>query len=98
MNEIVVTPEMVAAGVLADPLACDVPDEDVTMIYTKIYQAMHSAAWRPIETAPDGEDVLTWAETIVPWSIECKNKLGKWERKRFTPTHWMPLPEGPNER
>jgi hypothetical protein len=54
-----------------------------------------SAKWKPIETAPVGEDVLTWAETIVPWSIECKNKNGRWERNSPSPTHWMPLPDGP---
>lgn len=52
-------------------------------------------SWQPIETAPMGEDVLTWAETIIPWKIEYKDKDGNWERTDPAPTHWMPLPDGP---
>lgn len=42
------TPPMVQAAVVADPLGCDVPDDDVPMIYGRIWAAMlhESAATR----------------------------------------------------
>jgi len=54
--------------------------------------------WRPIETAPkDGRDVLTWDGDSVYLASFDKDKW--WVLVEFTvePTHWMPLPEPPDQ-
>lgn len=41
---------MIRAGHLEDPLACDVPDEDVAFVYGTIFKAMLRAALREHKT------------------------------------------------
>jgi len=43
------TDAMIAGGVARDPLACDVPDDEVKMIYTRIWQGMIDAALTPAD-------------------------------------------------
>jgi hypothetical protein len=66
--------------------------------------------WQPMETAPDGEDVLlcvprygvTHKYAFIEMAVGY-NSNGKWysdasEEPQYelnTPTHWMPLPEPP---
>lgn len=33
----------------------------------------------------------------IPWSHETEPRWQKYEGAEFDPTHWMPLPESPNE-
>jgi hypothetical protein len=67
--------------------------------------------WQPIETAPkDGLAVLLWP--YQPWAVLRGHAMeevvlgyrtmdDKWynpeQRETFEPTHWMPLPEPPQE-
>ena len=59
--------------------------------------------WQPIESAPSGPDVLVWASHVI---IATKDSHGEWTRENegadlgystVRPTHWMPLPEPPND-
>ena len=63
--------------------------------------------WQPIETAPkDGTSVLLWSVEIREPVIGCWSTahatirewwVDSWGPPGFDdPTHWMPLPEGPN--
>jgi hypothetical protein len=57
-----------------------------------------SAMWQPIETAPgDGSRILICTESghvlIAGWAVKL-NVSGWWNDN---PTHWMPLPEPPEE-
>lgn len=57
--------------------------------------------WRPIETAPEDEFVLVWCpdyngedrHVIAIWGC-----VTGWWPKYCGPTHWMPLPEPPEEK
>lgn len=69
--------------------------------------------WQPIETAPKGGDVLMlycggaiiigYYETALEWG-KGSDPVNSWVDydfepgdKRLNPTHWMPLPEPPEE-
>ncbi len=65
--------------------------------------------WRPIETAPEGKDILVYCrETgecfVVFWALQMETKQGDWVIARANdgtcficknPTHWQPLPAPP---
>lgn len=66
-----------------------------------------AVAWRPIATAPkDGTHILLYVGEGAAvnmtggfWDDHPKCRCwiaGGYMRKRFPPTHWMPLPEAPN--
>lgn len=51
--------------------------------------------WQPIETAPEGERVLTYfsdGDFLLCFAAEWKRDEGD----DVWPTHWMPLPEPPD--
>lgn len=59
--------------------------------------------WRPIETAPKGEELLGWVPTfyrgkggcaVIIWDAldECWYQPAAWQ---VEPSHWQPLPAGP---
>lgn len=65
------------------------------------------ATWQPIETAPEGTDVIVFfpdANEEYQWMI-CHRLEGDWYEQNadtspdpiddVEPTHWMPLPEPP---
>lgn len=66
--------------------------------------------WRPIETAPEGKDILVYCrETgecfVVFWALQMETKQGDWVIARANdgtcficknPTHWQPLPAPPH--
>lgn len=61
--------------------------------------------WRPIETAPKGEEVLVWKEgsgshVVAIWTDYAQCWVSAWahepiESPGFEPTHWQPLPAPP---
>ena len=62
--------------------------------------------WRPIETAPkDGTEVLVFVPpnrlSVNPFVAQARNPTGaQWWARRvgsIKPTHWMPLPDPPEE-
>lgn len=63
--------------------------------------------WRPIETAPNYEEVLVWlpvfgaaAGTLgrYGWMIGKRSIIGRGTAALgIEPTHWMPLPEPPSD-
>lgn len=53
------------------------------------------AGWMPIETAPEGKNVLVWYKggVDVAWRY---GEVWQIDTKRIeAPTHWMPLPDAP---
>ncbi len=65
-----------------------------------------STKWQPIETAPkDGDWVLSWdgeCLAIVHWSeyyegFIVSHDAEEYAWQNYSPTHWMPLPEPPDE-
>ena len=106
-----VTDEMTEAACRAYAIASDNPwpyskegwnDDDRAYMRAalKVVAQMLASArvpeeWLPIESAPKNEDVLTWADTIIPYNIEYMDDDGNWERNDPKPTHWMPIPKGP---
>jgi hypothetical protein len=63
---------------------------------------MEKMGWQPIETVPNGEDVLLFVPKIgVVIAMQCgeENDVPKyldWNAyDPGTPTHWMPLPDPP---
>lgn len=66
--------------------------------------------WRPIKTAPqDGTRIITFDPTAkIPWeriknnAFECRRRHPVLNSRLYefygNPTHWMPLPEEPNEK
>lgn len=55
--------------------------------------------WQPIETAPLGADVLTWDGNdcaVLFWSKFNKCWTCGDPKRKYAPTHWMPLPPGPS--
>ena len=59
--------------------------------------------WQPIETAPrDGTEILIWEKEFEAFSVGCflgdePFWYGFTYKDRVNPTHWMPLPEPPEE-
>lgn len=56
--------------------------------------------WRPIESAPKGEKYILggwWYNSQMWWWGRCEYDAGWFCREGGTPTHWMPLPAGPQE-
>ena len=60
--------------------------------------------WQPIETAPEATVLLVW---LPNYGVGVATKttthgLAHWwhrgESEACYPTHWMPLPEAPNEQ
>jgi hypothetical protein len=52
--------------------------------------------WRPIETAPmDATDFLLWDGRLLTVGWALNQPVWHSHVGRFTPTHWMPLPEPP---
>jgi len=67
--------------------------------------------WQPIETAPkNGDTVLLWREIggVVSAFWDCcadfdwwyidDGKYGPYPLRGPNPTHWMPVPSGPNSK
>lgn len=68
-------------------------------------------AWQPIETAPEGKDILVYVEKtgecfVVFWGTQVNTGDHAWVIARANdgtcficknPTHWMPLPQPPAE-
>lgn len=61
--------------------------------------------WRPIKTAPrDGRSILaTWIKDplhieAVEWSESHWSYSYDGDTPTYQPTHWMPLPEPPEEK
>jgi hypothetical protein len=63
--------------------------------------------WQPIETAPTDTPVLVWHPGLGMggWNCMAKGDDGTWRetahdgrvlKEGYEPTHWMPLPEPPN--
>jgi hypothetical protein len=57
-------------------------------------------SWMPIETAPkSGHEVLVVTQGLVRvgfWDDARGGRWSKWPgREAISPTHWMPLPKGP---
>ncbi len=68
------------------------------------FNAGRTEAWQPIETAPSGPVLATWATTWpkAPHIEVCeRGELGGWfysydgDAPNDEPTHWMPLPSAP---
>ena len=64
--------------------------------------------WRPIATAPrDGREIDLWVNgyrvTNAAWSTKTRDGIDRWVFPEVgsctdkEATHWMPLPEPPNE-
>lgn len=60
--------------------------------------------WRPIETAPHGEEVLLgWLGWDGAWNMEVSQASWSWGAKtkisrHGQATHWQPLPQPPREQ
>jgi len=57
--------------------------------------------WQPIETAPEGADILGFCPGCVKTSkVKVMHRMGaSWVTQgqmSVAPTHWMPIPEPPN--
>ena len=60
--------------------------------------------WQPIETAPrDGTEILLWEQEFDLYAVGIFSELQQewigWEEwsEPMNPSHWMPLPEPPEE-
>lgn len=63
-----------------------------------------ASQWQPIETAPKWEYVLVWDGEDVEmaqknktswWTVQDAEDIEFGEEMDPQPTHWMPIPEGP---
>ena len=56
--------------------------------------------WQLIETAPKGELLLGYEDgmmRLIFWEGDCWKQVGATiEKGWFEPTHWMPLPDAPD--
>jgi len=68
--------------------------------------AQASQGWQDIETAPTGKNEFTISERMLvlvpPYGASCAHYDNGWNchsilNKEAEPTHWMPLPEPPQE-
>ena len=82
--------------------------DDIPLLINRALEALASDQWQPIETAPkDGRGILVYrpegGTNIIPkvsidyWSEEYGNVWAK-SNENTQPTHWMTLPNPPEEK
>lgn len=79
-------------------------DDHLYAVAREAFIAGRADRWQPIDTAPEGEYVLTTGfigndPALGRWQDVAKREADLWfcqtEDQLYPPTHWMPLPEPP---